>query len=260
MNRRTRVLITLILFAVVLIGTSIIFDFGLIKFFEDDLTDKLFCGTMSRAIISLLAIYVIRTTYGERAFRISNGGLRGLMWAIPCILVAFANFPYSALISGNATITRMDVLYLYIFFTIATGIYEELIFRGFVVLAIKSLFLRNPHKNLFTILISSALFAVLHAFNFMYGFDPSIFLQVGYTFLLGCMLGTIYLYTKNIYLCIGIHAVFNFGGMIVTTLGTGNGWDMIFWIVTAVCGIFCTVHIVFTVIKLDRNENQNYVA
>ena len=255
MNNRTKVLVTLSLFVVVLIGTSLVFDFGLIKFFEDDLTDKLFCATMSRAIVSLLAIYVIRSNYGERAFRLSNGGLKGLAWSVPCILVALANFPFSALISGDARITRNDVLYLYIFFTLATAIYEELVFRGFVLLAIKSLLLRNSHKNLFTILISSAIFALLHSFNFVAGFSPYIFLQIGYTFLLGCMLGTLYLYTKNIYLCIGIHAVFNFGGLLVETLGEGANWDLIFWILTAVCGTFCAVHIIFTVIKLDKREN-----
>ena len=254
-NSRNKAIVTIILFVGVLIVTSLVFDFGLIVFFEDPLTNTLFCGTMSRAIVALLFIYIVRSYYSERAFFITNGGLKGLLWSVPCILVAFANFPYSALISGNATITRMDVFYLYVFYTLATAIYEELVFRGFLVLAIKSLFMRNNHKNLFTVLISSAIFALMHSFNFTMMFSLDVLLQIGYTFLIGCMLSTLYLKTKNIYLCMGIHAVFNFGGLLINTLGTGNAWDLIFWILTAVCGIFCAVHVIFTIIKMDKRES-----
>lgn len=254
MTNRTKALITIILFAVIIVATAVVFDFGLIVFFEDSLTNLLFCGTMSRAIIALIFIYVVATYYSDRAFRITNGGLRGLAWAFPCFLVAIANFPFSALIQGNATITRMDVMYLYVFYTLATAIYEELVFRGFLVLAVKSFLYKNPNKNLFTVLIASAIFALLHSLNFGIALSIDVIVQIGYSFLIGCMLSTLYLYTKNIYLCIGIHAIFNFGGLLINTIGSGYAWDWVFWVLTAVCGVFCAVHVVFTILKMDRSE------
>ena len=255
MNNRTKTTVIFVILAVVLIVTSVVFDFGLIKFFDNELTNSLFCSTMSRAIGSLLFIYVVKMLYSERAFSITNGGLRGLLWCVPCILVAFANFPYSALITGKASIVRTDIFYLYVFFTITTAIYEELVFRGTLVFMIKGFFINNQHKNLFTVLITSALFALLHSLNFMVGFSLDVLLQIGYTFLLGCMLSSVYLYTKNLYICIGIHAIFNFGGLLIATIGEGYNWDVIFWILTGVCGVFCAVHVIFTVIKLDKKES-----
>ena len=96
MVNRNRALTLMAISIVVLVGTSILFDFGVIRFFDDEITNTLFCYTMSRAITALLFIFVIKFYYSDRAFYITNGGLKGLLWSVPCILVALANFPYSA--------------------------------------------------------------------------------------------------------------------------------------------------------------------
>ena len=255
MVNRNRALTLMAISIVVLVGTSILFDFGVIRFFDDEITNTLFCYTMSRAITALLFIFVIKFYYSDRAFYITNGGLKGLLWSVPCILVALANFPYSTLLSGKATIVRSDIMYLYVFYTLATAIYEELVFRGFITLFIFSFFLRNSHKYVFTVLISSAVFALMHTLNFAGGYSVYTLLQIGYTFLIGCMLSSLYLYTKNLFLCMGIHAIFNFGGLLISTLGKGDPWDLVFWILTGVCAAFCATHIIITMIKLDKRNS-----
>ena len=257
MNRQTKSIILLVVFAVVVVAVSVLFEFGLIKYFEDSLTNQLFCSTVSRVILSLLFVYIINLFYTDSVFKITNGGLKGLMWSVPCFLVAFANFPYTAIFTGNLVVTRSDIMFLYIFNILAIAIYEELVFRAFLVNIVIQFFKNNSHKYLFTILISSGIFAILHAINFTVSFSMDVLLQIGYTFLIGCMLSTLYLYTKNLYLCIGIHAIFDFGGMIlmIANITEGVAWDTIFWIITAVCGAFCAAHVVFTVIKMDKRDN-----
>lgn len=229
-----------------------LFDLRLIRYFDDALVDELFCGTVSRSIMSIMFIFIMYLFFGKKALLISNGGFKGLLWAIPCILVALANFPFSALIMHTAEIIRFDVLWLYILFVLTTGVFEEVVFRGLFLTSLESFFRNKNHKNLLIIVISATVFSLLHCLNFGTTFGLYTLLQIGYTFLIGCMLGTLYIYTKNIWICVGIHALFNFGGLIIDKLGSGNPWDLVFWIVTAVCGVFCAIHVIFTVIELDK--------
>jgi hypothetical protein len=77
---------------------------------------------------------------------------------------------------------------------------------------------------------------------------------VGYSFLIGGMLGTVLIKTENLWVCVILHALFDFGGLIVTYLGFGEFQDIIFWILTAIGGILCLIHTLFYIIKRDKKN------
>lgn len=178
-----------------------------------------------------------------------------LVWALPCLAVAVVNFPFSALLSGKAAVDRADLLLLFLLDCFAIALLEESFFRVLLVPLLKG----ERRGDLFAILISSALFGAMHLINLVSGNVGAVFLQVGYTFLLGCMLAVTLLHTGNAWLCILVHFVFDIGGTLIPELGHGPFQDLTFWILTAVFGVLCAAHIIVTLIrgKNPKNRSQN---
>ena len=70
------------------------------------------------------------------------------------------------------------------------------------------------------------------------------------------MLAVAFIKTKNVWLCVAVHAIFDVGGLIVGDLGKGPFQDTVFWVLTAACGVICTAHIIYTLIKLQRAKTD----
>ena len=105
-------------------------------------------------------------------------------------------------------------------------------------------------------MIASLVFSLSHLINLAYGADFfAVALQVGYTFLIGAMFCVIMLKTNNLWFCILIHALFDVGGTIVTKLGSGSPWDATFWVLTVIVGLWCAVHVIFTL----KNAKSSFV-
>lgn len=180
--------------------------------------------------------------------------LNVLLWSLPCLAVAVVNFPFSALASGTGTVERFDLLWLFIIKCILIGITEEFLFRGILVSSLSDTF-KGRHGVFLTVLVSSAVFSLFHFINLASGsaFIP-VLMQVGYSFLIGAMLATLYIKTGGLWLCVIIHALFDFGGYIISDLGTGSPHDTVFWILTAIVGALTAVHVIYTIIVLDKRR------
>lgn len=182
--------------------------------------------------------------------------VKTVLLCIPCFAVAVVNFPFSALGLGTATVERLDLLWLFIIKCVLIGVTEELLFRGIVVSALYSSLKQKRRGAFLTVLVSSAVFAVFHFINL---FGKSAFLtvlmQVGYSFLIGAMLAALFLKTGGLWTCVIIHALFDFGGYIISDLGVGDPHDMTFWILTAVVGTLCAAYIVYIIIALDKRKD-----
>ena len=221
---------------------------------EDPLANKFLCGFISRFGLSLLMGWVL-FIFGGRSFILCNkGSLVGMLWALPCFMVAFVNFPYSALINGTASITRVDLMGLYILYVFGISLIEELVFRGTILILIADLLTNKRHKPLLTVLFSALVFALFHLTNIFVGADIGYtLLQCVYTFLIGAMLSMVMLKSHNVWLCILIHTIFDFGGLIIFNIGVGDPWDLTFWILTIVSGLLCAGHVIFSLIKLEKD-------
>ena len=164
-------IITSILLFIVGTLSFIFFEAMPVSIFEDAVANKLMCGFLSRFGMSFLFVWLLFKFGGKKYLLFDNSFLKTLLWSLPCFMVAFINFPYSALINGTASIERMDLMGLYILYVIGVALLEELIFRGVAIMVIGDLLKGKKHKPLLTALISSLVFSLFHLTNFVFGFQ-----------------------------------------------------------------------------------------
>ena len=172
--------------------------------------------------------------------------VRSLRAALPALLVALNNAPVIALISGTAAVTaEVSAVVLFAFECVAVAAFEEVAFRAILFPLMLQRFGTGARARFSAVLLSSALFGLTHLLNLFSGAAVgATALQVGYSFLIGCMLAVVYLHTGSLAGCILLHAVYNFGGMLVPTLGQGaflDIWNLPTVLITAVLAVFAIV-------------------
>lgn len=237
----------------------IVFEFLDIAYTNDETLNALLDGVIPRLIAggALLAVMIV---LGCKKVLLPNFKdlPRQLLWCIPCFLVVLANFPFTALIGGSAKIVKDDLIALFILECFAIGFMEELLYRGLLQDTVNQFFKSTPYGRIYTVLITSALFALTHLLNLFTGASVgATFLQVGYSFLIGAMLSAVLIKTENIWLCVILHAIFNVGGNIITELGTGEFQDLWFWIFTAVAGVICFAYILYYLLKSQTKDSDS---
>lgn len=250
--KRWNLVITILLF---ILGALcyIFFDVVGLKVLEDPLANKLLCGFLSRVGLCLLFVWLLYQSSGKELFIFNYRFPKVLLWSLPCFMVALVNFPISALITGEASINRIDLIGLYTLYIVAISFLEEIIFRGVLLLVVLDMLRNKKHKPLLTTLICALIFSLFHLTNLFVGADiGSVLLQCLYTFLIGGMLTVVMLKGKNLWLCILIHAIFDFGGLLIIQIGSGNPWNLAFWIMTIVSALLCAGHILMTLLKLEK--------
>ena len=127
-----------------------------------------------------------------------------LQMFVAIFAVVVLDFVYLAILKGSGfviiTFQRPENVYLIVLFAFFSAIYEELVFRGYLL----QNFLRSKRK-ITGILVSSLLFAVLHVFN------PNMnVLTLLNVFIIGIFLAMVTVRLRNIYFAVSFHAAFNF--------------------------------------------------
>ena len=183
--------------------------------------------------------------------------LKSLLFIIPPLLVVVNNMPILSMIRGDAYLVHKAPVYLIWFAAecLAIGLFEELAFRGTIFL----LFAEKRHttrKGLFlSLILTSAVFGVVHLVNLFMGAGVgSVILQVGYSFLIGAMCSVVLLKTHNIWLCVLLHAIYDFSGTLIPTLGAGTWWDTPTVIFTAALAVATTAYLVWHFFRLNIRE------
>ena len=243
-----------LVFLILCVGIAVAFGIpGLIPFADEELA-SLVRETVPRLAVGVFLIVLMARGGYARVLK-SRWKASHLLWSIPCLLVAIANFPFSALINGSAVIERLDLLWIFLLKCVAIALFEEMFFRGLLLSFVEERLREGRYRAFWTVLITSASFALMHLINLFFGAGlGETALQIGYTFLIGCMLAVTVIKTRNIWLCVLIHALFDVGGTIVTDLGSGAFQDVTFWVLTAVCGLICAVHIAYALWKTTKNR------
>ncbi len=179
---------------------------------------------------------------------------KALLFTLPPFLVVVNNMPILSMLWGDAYIVHSAPIY-WIWFSLeclAIGLFEEMAFRGVIFL----MFAEKRHatrKGLFwSLILTSAVFGAIHLLNvFMGGGIGGVILQIGYSFLIGAMCSVVLLKTRNIWLCVLLHAVYDFSGTLVPTLGAGTWWDTPTVIFTTVLAVATTAYLVWQFFTLD---------
>lgn len=179
---------------------------------------------------------------------------RSLLFIIPPFLVVVNNMPILSMIWGDAYLVHSAPAYLLWFAAecLAIGLFEEFAFRGviFLLLAEKR---HTTRKGLFwSLILTSAVFGAVHLVNVLAGAGiGGVILQIGYSFLIGAMCSVVLLKTRNIWLCVMLHAVYDFCGTLIPTLGAGTWWDTPTVVFTAVLAVATAAYLILQFFRLD---------
>ena len=206
-----------------------------------------------KMLCAILPLYLINQFGFGKMLRLDKGKLRSSMLTIPALLVMVNNLPFVPVIMGDMSINgTFFQFFAYFLLCLSIGVLEEVIYRG-CLLPLCVFKCKRDKKGLFwAVVISSALFGAMHLFNLLGGFNPMVFLQVGYSFLIGLVCGFALIVGGNIYLPILFHAIFDFGGFLMDKgLATGVLWTVENVIWTLISSIVLGVIIVIIFIKKD---------
>lgn len=223
-----------------------------ITYSSDDVLNNLLHVIITRTLGSL--VFIPLSVYmGYNIFGITD---KSRIRVLSCTIVPFAvvvnNLPIIGLISGAAYVTKPS-WYILVFAleALTIGMFEEFAFRGVLFPYILEN-RRSTGKSIFwATVISSATFGAVHLFNlFAGGGFGAVLLQVGYSFLIGGMCAIVLLYTRCIWLCVALHAIYDFCGYLIPTLGTGIIWDSATVVITTILGIFALIFMVIWLSKI----------
>jgi membrane protease YdiL (CAAX protease family) len=213
--------------------------------------------TLSRTAAAVVFFVILLTMRVRILHPLQKPFGKSILLALPAIAVVINNMPILSLITKDAYLVNSEARYIVWFALecLSTGLFEEIAFRGVILMT----FLRKRRAThvqlLWGILLSSAVFGGLHLINLFSGAGVGdTVLQVGYSFLIGAMYAVILFKTANIWLCVLLHAVYNFGGLLVPTLGAGTWWDTPTVIFTTILAVATAVYTVVMFFKMDVRE------
>ena len=206
---------------------------------DDPVLDPMIAAIVSRAVGAAFFLpLLLRLRY-----RVHGTVRMPFVWALAAFLPALAvcvnNFPWIGMLTGAAWVdSPARYVAVYALESLMIGLLEELAFRGVLYMAILEDRRRDSRQIFWATVVSSAVFGGVHLFNLLAGagFGGTV-LQVGYSFLIGGMCSIVLLRTGNVWLCVLLHAVYDFGGYLVPTLGDGVVWDAATVTLTAVLGL-----------------------
>ena len=221
-------------------------------------TDPVLAPLISMTLTRSLGAAVFLALLLNEGYRVLNPiqtpFLKSLLFTIPPFLVVVNNMPILSMLWGDAYLVHKAPVYLFWFAAecLAIGLFEELAFRGVILL----MFAEKRHttrKGLFwSLILTSAVFGAVHLANILMGAGiGAVILQIGYSFLIGAMCAVVLLKTRNIWLCVLLHAVYDFCGTLVPTLGAGTWWDTPTVVFTAVLAVVTAAYLVWQFFRLD---------
>ncbi len=209
---------------------------------------------ISSAVASVLfLLLIIYSSYADVLRIGKKKALRHLLFALPCFAVAMNNFPILPFFSGRAYILGEGRgIFVYLLSCLGTGLFEELVFRGYILMVLLEK-RKGSVKRLFeSVILSSALFGLIHLVNLFAGADPlSTLLQVGYSFLVGGMCAIVLIKTGSIWYSVLLHAIYNFAGGVIPRFGGGTIWDVPTVILTALLSVAVAIYLIVALAKTD---------
>ncbi|MBE5742656.1 MAG: CPBP family intramembrane metalloprotease [Clostridiales bacterium] len=213
-------------------------------------------GFIARTACAILPIYLILEFGFGDLFKLSATKLKGSLLAIPSVLIAVNNLPIIPLMSGYMSINANFWQFIpFVLNCLSIGILEEVCFRGCVFPLFAYKFSKDKKGLFWSVVCSSAVFGGVHIVNLLGGFSPFVFLQMGYSFLIGLICAFALIVSGNIYLPILMHGVYDVGGFMVSEgIASGVIWTLPNVIWTAVASVLLGAVIIIIFIKKDFSK------
>ena len=231
-------------------------EFGKPTFSADPLLSDLVNMTLPR-LLGAVVFFALMLADGYRILSPVRG-LRPvgvfLLLFLPPLAVVINNFPIPALITGDAQILPHSAA-VWVWFSLeclAISLFEEAAFRGVIFPMLAERRCKTKQGLFVSILLTSAVFGLLHIVNLAQGAGiGAVVRQIGYSFLIGAMCSVVLIKTHNIWLCVLLHAVFDFGGKLIDTLGAGKIWTLPAILITTILAVLTTLHLTWQFFRPD---------
>ena len=203
-------------------GILLWFEIGKPTLSADPVLQPIITMTLTRAVGAAVFLCILLW----RGYRVLNPlrkpFFRSLAFSLPAWLVVINNAPILSLAWGDAVLTHTAPAYFLWFGAecLAIGLFEEFAFRGVILLSLAET-RRATRFDLFRcILLTSAVFGAVHLANLLAGAGVgAVIRQIGYSFLIGAMCAVVLYRTANLWLCVLLHAVYDFAGDLVPLVG-----------------------------------------
>ena len=186
---------------------------------------------------------------------------------LPAFAIAINNFPFISFFSGDCRIDAEPTqLIFFALICLGVGFFEEMAFRGCAFMLLLKNRTKSRSKIFLAIFLSSVVFGLIHFVNLFFGASPlAVLLQIGYSALIGALCSMVLLLTGNIWLCVLLHAIYNFGGGLVDGYGSGIQWTTSEIIFTAALAVIVAAYFVVLFFKMPtsladglfENEDEN---
>ena len=229
-----------------LVGATSVPNDLFIFIFGESLVGSAISAFIVKSLCCILPIWLIKEIKCEKILTL-RGFLSGLLIIIPFLLVAINNFPILPMINGECKVENEVSFWewvSYLLAVLAGAALEEFAFRGLVFPTLMRKFEGHKYRDFLAVLVSSAAFGLVHAFNLLAGASPlSVLMQIGYSLLIGGMCAIAFLKTGNFYHAVILHFVFNIGGMLFN-YGMVNGeiWTLQTIVITAALAVAVIIY------------------
>ena len=215
-------------------------------------------SSLSRFFGGMVAlIFMLEFSFGKILHPLGNRSWRALVFILPALAVAVNNFPWVSFLAGDCTFggTAGEILF-YAFSCLCVGLFEELAFRGCALMLLLKSRTKTKLKIFMAIFWSSVVFGAVHLVNIFTASPGAVILQIGYSALIGALCCTVLLETGNIWLCVFIHALYNFAGGVIPAFGAGTIWTAPEIAITAVVGVAVALYSVIRFIKMPTERAE----
>jgi len=234
-----------------------------ITIFDNQLANEMFTNSISRFIGGVVFVIILCSLGYKALFKFNGSLVKSLMIVLPGLLIAVNNFPIIAYLDMRAAVTEPTyTIYLFIIECISIGFFEEVVFRGIILIFLLQRFSSTKKGIYKAMILSSALFGLIHLVNIFSGANiGNTILQIGYSFLMGMMWAVVYLKTRNIWYSVLLHATYNFFGLVLFRLGYVNGrYDNITIITTVLLAIIVFGYMIFVSLKINPKKLQVFIT
>ena len=242
----------LIIFLIIIMVLFVFIDFQ----FSNNIKANLMISNSIYRLLGGLILMMICIGFGQRELLRFRNVWKSLLIMIPAFIVSINNFPIIAFFDGRANLTEpMSQVFLYFIECLSVGFFEEILFRGILLILLLKKFKDHQHGVLLAIVISSIVFGFSHIINMFYGLSVfDTMLQVMYSFLVGMLWAIMFLKTGNLWLTMLLHATFNFFGQVMFYLGNVNQrYDIYTIILTIFFGLIAALYSIILLKKIDNN-------
>ncbi|MCD4827559.1 MAG: CPBP family intramembrane metalloprotease [Acholeplasmataceae bacterium] len=250
-----KIIISLIMVLTLIL--MMVIQFGQLSLSQDPAISNMINDSFLRILGSIIFIIFVYI-FGHKILKLNQKPfLKSLIIIIPALIISINNFPFIPFFNGDAVLTKpIYTIYIFALSCLSAGIFEEVVFRGLILFFFLQKFSKSRDGILYSILISSALFGFMHVFNLFDGANiGDTLLQVIYSFAMGTLWAVMLLKTKNIWLVILLHSLYNFTGLLFPTLGNlSEKYDLITIISTSIIAIAVAIYTYRIFLKLDLKE------